>query len=333
MNQTTQPDSFDVRCIAPCGLPRAFFTAGFSIKNRFISFVILSVMLLTPILTPAYAQNPDRTAPDPLTSSPVTQATTPTPGSQSEVIAESMLEIFRQGGPLMWALAAGSIIMLTFFIERLIALQRSRVIPHGFVTGFMQQLENGTLKKEEALTRCLENNSPVARVFAYAINKWNRPAREIEQAVLDGGQREVSHLRRNLRVLNAVATVSPLLGLLGTVLGMIYTFQKIASDSTGMGNAEQLAAGISMALLTTAAGLTVAIPALLSYLYFVGRVDRLVGEIDDLSYRVAQLVSEEQRPQQLQHTSSSPLSKIAHRITEPQNAPNEPRVSSEAAGT
>ena len=109
-------------------------------------------------------------------------------------------------------------------------------------------------------------------------------------------------MRRNLRVLNAVATVSPLLGLLGTVLGMIYTFQKIASDSTGMGNAEQLAAGISMALLTTAAGLTVAIPALLSYLYFVGRVDRLVGEIDDLSYRVAQLVSEEQHPQQLQHT-------------------------------
>lgn len=329
MSQTTHPDSFDVRCIAPYGLPRAFFTAGFSIRNRFISFVILSVMLLTPILTPVYAQNPDRTAPDPLSSSPVT----PAPGSQSEVIAENMLEIFRQGGPLMWALAAGSIIMLTFFIERLIALQRSRVIPHGFVTGFMQQLENRTLKKEEALTRCLENNSPVARVFAYAINKWNRPAREIEQAVLDGGQREVSHLRRNLRVLNAVATVSPLLGLLGTVLGMIYTFQKIASDSTGMGNAEQLAAGISMALLTTAAGLTVAIPALLSYLYFVGRVDRLVGEIDDLSYRVAQLVSEEQHPQQLQHTSSSPLSKTAHRITEPQNAPDEPRVSSEAAGT
>ena len=329
MSQTTHPDSFDVRCIAPYGLPRAFFTAGFSIKNRFISFVILSVMLLTPILKPVYAQNPDRTAPDPVASSPVT----PAPGSQSEVIAENMLEIFRQGGPLMWALAAGSIIMLTFFIERLIALQRSRVIPHGFVTGFMQQLENRTLKKEEALTRCLENNSPVARVFAYAINKWNRPAREIEQAVLDGGQREVNHLRRNLRVLNAVATVSPLLGLLGTVLGMIYTFQKIASDSTGMGNAEQLAAGISMALLTTAAGLTVAIPALLSYLYFVGRVDRLVGEIDDLSYRVAQLVSEEQRPQQLQHTSSSPLSKIAHRITEPQNAPNEPRVSSEASGT
>ena len=333
MNQTTLPGTSDVRCIAPCGLPPTFFTAGFLIKDRFISFVILSGVLSTLFLTPAYAQSPDGTAPDPILSSPVTQTATPTSNSQSDVIAENMLEIFRQGGPLMWALAAGSIIMLTFFIERLIALQRSRVIPHAFVTSFMQQLENGTLKKEEALTRCLENNSPVARVFAYAINKWNHPAREIEQAVLDGGQREVSHLRRNLRVLNAVATVSPLLGLLGTVLGMIYTFQKIASDSTGMGNAEQLAAGISMALLTTAAGLTVAIPALLSYLYFVGRVDRLVGEIDDLSYRVAQLVSEEQRPQQLQHTSSSTPFKTAHIITEPQNAPNESQINSEAAGT
>ena len=155
MSQTTHPDSFDVRCIAPYGLPRAFFTAGFSIKNRFISFVILSVMLLTPILKPVYAQNPDRTAPDPVASSPVT----PAPGSQSEVIAENMLEIFRQGGPLMWALAAGSIIMLTFFIERLIALQRSRVIPHGFVTGFMQQLEFKLYLKITYLAIIYKNNS------------------------------------------------------------------------------------------------------------------------------------------------------------------------------
>jgi biopolymer transport protein ExbB len=108
-----------------------------------------------------------------------------------------------------------------------------------------------------------------------------------------------------LRVLNGVATVSPLLGLLGTVVGMILTFNKIAANPQGMGKAEELAEGISMALLTTAAGLTVAIPALIAYLYFIGRVDRLVSEVDAQAQNVVQIISAESMQQALRKSAAA----------------------------
>jgi biopolymer transport protein ExbB len=127
-------------------------------------------------------------------------------------------------------------------------------------------------------------------VFAAAVRKWGKPAVEVEQAVLDEGERIANALRRYLRVLNGVSTVSPLLGLLGTVWGMIQAFNVIAT-SPAMGRAEMLAGGISVALITTAAGLLVAIPALIFYLYFVGRVDSLIMEIDQHAQDVVNLIS------------------------------------------
>jgi biopolymer transport protein ExbB len=112
----------------------------------------------------------------------------------------------------------------------------------------------------------------------------------VEQAVLDEGERISNVLRRYLRVLNGVSTVSPLLGLLGTVWGMIQAFNVIAT-SPAMGRAEMLAGGISVALITTAAGLLVAIPAMIFYLYFVGRVDSLVMEIDQHAQELVNLIS------------------------------------------
>jgi len=103
-------------------------------------------------------------------------------------------------------------------------------------------------------------------------------------------ERITNHLRKYLRVLNAVATVCPLLGLLGTVMGMIEAFQSIAANMA-LGRPELLAEGISKALVTTAAGLSVAIPALIAYLYFVSRVDRLVMEMDALGQEVVELVA------------------------------------------
>ena len=104
---------------------------------------------------------------------------------------------------------------------------------------------------------------------------------EVEQAVLDSGERVANGLRRYLRLFHGISTISPLLGLLGTVLGMINSFNTVAS-ADAMGRPELLASGISQALLTTAAGLLVAIPALVAHLYFVGRVARLLMEIDAL---------------------------------------------------
>jgi len=135
----------------------------------------------------------------------------------------------------------------------------------------------------------------VAKVFAGAVRKWGRPAVEVEQGVIDAGERATNGLRRYLRVFYAVATVGPLLGLMGTVLGMIQTFNVIASPgAAALGRTELLAGGIAKALLNTAGGLTVAIPASLLYAYFGSRVDRLIIEIDRLAQEVVNVISAEE---------------------------------------
>ena len=162
--------------------------------------------------------------------------------------------------------------------------------PRLFVDRFLLQIRENALDRSEALERCEENSSHVARVFAAAVRKWGKSAVEVEQAVIDEGERVGNSLRRYLRVLNGVSTVSPLLGLLGTVWGMIQAFNVIAS-SPAMGRAEMLAGGISVALITTASGLLVAIPALVFYLFFVGRVDGLIMEIDRYGQDLVNLIS------------------------------------------
>ena len=126
------------------------------------------------------------------------------------------------------------------------------------------------------------------------MERWGRPAIEVEQAILDAGERASNSLRKYLRLINGIATVCPLLGLLGTVLGMIQAFDSIASVGPGVADPKALiATGISQALLTTAAGMTVAIPALISYLFFSSRVDKHVMEIDALGMKIVNLVSAE----------------------------------------
>jgi biopolymer transport protein ExbB len=175
----------------------------------------------------------------------------------------------------------------------MIALRRSRVIPKPFVSRFVRQIQDGELDRTQALQLCEENGSPVARIFAGAVRKWGRPAVEVEQAILDAGERVTNDLRRYLRVFSAVSTISPLLGLLGTVFGMIQAFNAVAA-SDALGRPELLANGVSQALLTTAAGLVVAIPALLVYYLFVGRIDRLVVDLDALGEDVVHAISAEE---------------------------------------
>jgi biopolymer transport protein ExbB len=205
---------------------------------------------------------------------------------------KNMLQIMHSGGLLMWPILFCSIVMLVFIFERFICLRRGNIMPRLFVKHFLLQLEEGQLSQAEALKRCEENGSLVAGVFAAAVRKWGRSSVEVEQAMLDAGERAVNHLRRNLRVLNTIATVSPLMGLLGTVFGMIQAFNDIAAFNA-MGRTELLAAGISQALLTTAGGLTVAIPALISYMYFASCVDRRTMEIDALGQKVVEFISED----------------------------------------
>jgi len=204
---------------------------------------------------------------------------------------KSMLSAFHDGGPLMYPIAGCSFALLVVVFERFIALRPGRVIPRPFVRRFLDQLREGQLDREKALKLCQENKSPVASVFAAAVKKWGRASVEVEQAILDSGERVSNQLRRYLRLMNGVSQVSPLLGLLGTVLGMIVSFNGISAADGAQGQREMLAGGIAQALITTAAGMLVAIPALTSYLFFVGRVDSLITEIDSLGQQVVELIA------------------------------------------
>lgn len=205
-----------------------------------------------------------------------------------------LLDIVQSGGPLMIPIGLCSFLLVVFVFERLISLRRSRIIPTQFTRLFLTQLTNGELDQDAAVILCERDDSPMANVFKAGIQKWGRPAVEVEQAVLDEGERTSNKLRKYLRLINGVATLSPLFGLLGTVLGMIYAFDSIAAASASAVDPKSLiATGISQALLTTAAGLSVAIPALIAYLFFSSRVDKHIMDIDALGMKVVNLISAE----------------------------------------
>ncbi len=196
------------------------------------------------------------------------------------------------GGWLMIPLGVCSLIVFALSLERLIALRRGRVIPRPFVRRFTECVEDGQLSFEEASEICEEFNCPVAEVFQAAVRRWGRPMLEIEQAVIDAGDRVADGLRRFLRVFHAISNVAPLIGLLGTVLGMIEAFDTISSQDS-IGRPEMLASGISTALMTTAGGLFVAIPAYLAYMYFSSKSDKYLHDIDKLCQKVIDCISAE----------------------------------------
>ena len=208
--------------------------------------------------------------------------------------SKRLFDVLRSGGILMIPILLCSFILVVFIFERMISLRKARIIPGPFSTRFLDQLANGDLNRKTAIDLCERNASPIAHVFAAGVQKWGRPAVEVEQAVLDEGERTSNRLRSYLRLINGVATVCPLLGMLGTVLGMINAFDAIATVDASLGDPKaMIATGISQALLTTAAGMTVAIPALIAYLFFSSRVDRHVMEIDSLGMQVVNLISAE----------------------------------------
>ena len=202
----------------------------------------------------------------------------------------NLLSVLYDGGPIMYPIGLCSFVLLIFVFERLINLRKGRIIPRPFVRRFLEQLREGTLDREKAIALCDENRSPVAVVFAAAVKKWGRTSVEVEQAILDAGERVTNQLRKYLRLFSGISQVAPLLGLLGTVLGMIESFNAI-STSNAMGQRELLAGGIAQALLTTAAGMIVAIPALLAYLFFVSRIDLLITEIDHHGQQIVELIA------------------------------------------
>lgn len=252
-----------------------------------------SINLGEPTPTPISPANPDPGVLGGRTIAPAEFDGLPArPKGISAALPTNILEIVRSLNYWIIPFGIATLISLWFTTERLVVLRRGRVIPKPFVSRFLKLLEDGELDREEALQVCEENRSPVAMVFAHGVRKWSKPSVEVEQAIIDGGERQVAALRKHLRVINGVATITPLVGLLGTVWGMLLSFQKIA-DAGAMGKTEDLASGIALALVTTAAGLVIAIPSLISYMYLSGLVDSLVMRMDELAQKVVHLISAE----------------------------------------
>lgn len=260
------------------------------LRNSFRASGLKSVRLLAVTLLIGATAAALQAAPAATASAPDAVAVA---ANENGAIAErNLIDIIQQGGPLMIPILICSVVLFLFVFERFISLRRRRVIPKPFVKQFLHELRENVIDQDDALDMCEENDSPVAHVFAGAVQKWGRPAVEVEQGIIDAGERVTNGLRRHLRLINGVATVTPLLGLLGTVVGMIQAFNDIAT-ADAMGKPELLAAGIGQALITTASGLSVAIPALIFYMYYQSRVDRLVMNIDQTSQAVVSEISAE----------------------------------------
>ena len=176
-----------------------------------------------------------------------------------------------------------SILVVVCSIERALALRRHKVIPPGLVEGLSQLgSKPGGLDPRAAYQLCQQHPSAVANVLKAALLKVGRPHSEVELTVKEADEREAARLYRNVRTINLATTVTPLLGLLGTVQGMIECFYTTATLAVGTDKSQALAEGIYKALVTTFGGLVVAIPAAILAHYFEGRIQTLFREIDEM---------------------------------------------------
>lgn len=202
----------------------------------------------------------------------------------------SYFELFIAGGPLMWPILAMSFLALAFAIERAIALRRSRFVPRSFIDE-LEALRRQTPVDIQKMRRlCNENHSVVARILRVIFEKLGRPLAEVERAVADAKEREAMSLYANIRPISLAASITPLIGLLGTVQGMILAFHMTANMSAGADRASELAGGIYVALLTTFAGLCVAIPAAMIAHWLEGRIMRGFRDVDTETSKLWRLV-------------------------------------------
>jgi biopolymer transport protein ExbB len=202
-----------------------------------------------------------------------------------------MLEIVQAGGWLMVPIIAGSVIAVAIVLERLWTLQEKRVLPTDITTQGWEWVRRNQLDAKHI--QIVHQSSPLGQVLAAALAYRHAPRDELKEAIEDNGRHVVHELERYLNPLGTIAAITPLLGLLGTVSGMIRAFTAITAQ--GVGNPTVLAGGIAEALITTAAGLTVAIPSLIAYRYLRARVDGLVVMIEKESIRFIEALLQHQR--------------------------------------
>ncbi len=197
-----------------------------------------------------------------------------------------MVEIVKAGGWLMLPIILCAIIAMGIVLERFWSLQQDKVVPQDLaarVWGWIRQNE-----LTAAHIQSLQQGSPLGEILAAGLVNRDRDRAVMKESIEDTGRHVVHELERYLDTLGTIAAISPLLGLLGTVLGMVEVFTAITTE--GVGDAGALAGGISEALITTAAGLTVAIPSLIGYRYFRSRVDALVVQMEKEALKIVEAV-------------------------------------------
>ena len=194
------------------------------------------------------------------------------------------------GGITMIPIIFCSFLALSVFIERLLSLKREKIMPPDFFKEIKELiLEN---KIGDAFELCSSNGSSLARIIKVGLKNHGKPREAVKEVIEEAGRREVVLMDKYTGIIGTIANITPLLGLLGTVSGMIKAFNEISVG--GMGDPAVLAGGISEALITTASGLTVAIPAFVAYKFLLSKADAFVFEMDAYSVDLLELLKEEE---------------------------------------
>lgn len=280
---------------------------------------LLMALVLTAGLLPhvAWAQAPEKPAPETkpaarpepakTTVAPATKAAEAPPapsaaaqpgssritapgGMGSFLDRQRVTEILKVENPLIWPMILCSVVAFGYFLDRWFSLRRSRIVPREFVNRFLDRLGSGKLDRERAFDLCKANDTPASRVFAQILMMWGEPAGQIRAAISQAVGMEYMQLRKNIRVLNATATLAPLIGLLGTVVGIIESFNALGAKNVPSKSAA-LAEGIGLALVMTALGLVVAIGSVTAYYYLLGKLDSMMVTLEQESLRVMELIA------------------------------------------
>ncbi len=192
-----------------------------------------------------------------------------------------------KGGPVMIPIILSGALILAIIIERLISLKNAETDNENFIRSIEERLQRRKIK--EALELCNANDKPVPRIIKAGLLKSDRSREEIKESIDDAANHEIPVLEKYLGILATVATIAPLLGLLGTVTGMIRAFMVIEARA-GLVHPGELAGGIWEALITTVAGLIVAIPSYLSYNYFVSRVNKIILQMEKTATKLIDIL-------------------------------------------
>jgi len=203
-----------------------------------------------------------------------------------------MIDFMQKGGPIMWLILACSVLAGAIFLERVAYFHRVSLRVGEFLRGLSVLIENQRIS--EALAECATVRAPVARVVHAAILRHDAPRAELKDIVQEAGQLEVPKLERRLAMLASVVFTAPLLGLLGTVIGLLDAFTNLSAQ-TGYTSLTDLSGGVYQALITTAAGLVVAIPSAVAYAYLNSRVNTLMHDMERAGIEIVNLLADNRR--------------------------------------